>query len=95
MDAPIYVVVASDDVTPKHREPGRTPNPIVFETDVAVASLERAYARAARAEADGYGACRIARLVFLDEEAAEASEVLHVGGSAGTPPTSNSEDKQQ
>ena len=40
MDAPIYVVVSADDLNRKYRDralkddPGRLPNPIVWETNV-------------------------------------------------------------
>ena len=70
--APIYVVVASDDLSGKWREqalqadPERKPNPIVFETNVNGATLESARAAAARLEIP-YGPCRVARLVFEDE----------------------------
>lgn len=66
----IWVVVASDDLIPRYRDrpenAGRAPNPIVFETNVKGATKEAAQQRAARAERQGYGACRIARLVFED-----------------------------
>ncbi len=68
----IWVVVSSDDLIPKYRDrpenAGRVPNPIVFETNVTGATKESAQQRAALAERQGYGACRIARLVF-DEPA--------------------------
>lgn len=65
MDAPIYVVVASNDRGPyaqHHKD--EPPNPIVFETNVNGATLDDARARAAQGERQGYGACRVARLVF-------------------------------
>jgi hypothetical protein len=70
--APIYVVVASDDLNPKYRarelerNPGRKPNPIVFETDVNRATLENARARAASLDGQ-YGATRVGRVVFEGE----------------------------
>ena len=68
-EAAIYVVVASNDMGPSYRAecPGRKPNPIVFESNVEGATLERAQANAANAERGGYGPCRVARLVFEDE----------------------------
>jgi hypothetical protein len=71
--APVYVVVASDDLNRKYLERAlqedrkRKPNPIAFETNVNGATLEAARIRAAYLEQQGYGACRIARLVFEDE----------------------------
>lgn len=68
MSAPIYVVVASDDMGPyRHEHPDRPKNPIVFETNVKGATLEVAKARCAQLEASGYGPCRIGRVVFEDE----------------------------
>jgi hypothetical protein len=64
--APIYVVVASDDLNAKYRarelerDPGRQPNPIVFETEVNSATLENARKRAASLDGQ-YGATRIGR----------------------------------
>lgn len=68
MDADqIYVVLASNDVGPyRHKRPEREDNPIVFETNINGATREAAKERAAQAESQGYGACRIARLVFED-----------------------------
>jgi hypothetical protein len=68
MDQPIFVVITSDDLTPKYRAqyPGRLPNQIVFETNVIGATREVAQQRAAQLESAGYGACRVARLVFDD-----------------------------
>ena len=71
--APIYVAVAADDLNGKWREaelardPQRQPNPIVFETNVNGATLEKAQARAAELERSGYGAVRVGRVVFDDE----------------------------
>ena len=71
-EAPIYVVVSTDDLNAKWREralaedPNRKPNPIVLETNVIGSTLERELSRAAQMEASGYGACRVARLVFED-----------------------------
>jgi hypothetical protein len=68
MSAPIYVVVASDDMGPYRQEcPDEPRNPIVFETNVNGATLEAAQARCAQLEACGYGPCRIGRVVFEDE----------------------------
>lgn len=68
MNAPIYVVVAADDMGPyRHERKGTPANPIVFETNVNGATLEAAQARCADAERNGYGPCRVARLVFEDE----------------------------
>jgi hypothetical protein len=73
--APIYVAVASDDLNGKWREfalaadPQRQPNPIVFETNVNGATLEKAQARAAELERSGYGTVRVGRVVFDDEPA--------------------------
>ena len=68
MSAPIYVAVFSDDMGPyRHEHPDRAKNPIVVETNVNGATLEAAQARCAQAERQGYGPCRVARLVFEDE----------------------------
>lgn len=68
MSAPIYVVVASDDMGPyRHERPYQPKNPIVFETNVNGATLEAAQARCAQAERQGYGPCRVGRVVFEDE----------------------------
>ena len=73
--APIYVVVATDDLNGRwrkdaiERDPNRQPNPIVFETNVNGATLERAQARAADLERAGYGSTRVGRVVFDDEPA--------------------------
>jgi hypothetical protein len=73
-EPPIYVVVMSDDLSGKWLEralaedPERKPNPIVNETNVNGATLEKAQERAARMERE-YGACRVARLVFEDHPA--------------------------
>ena len=72
-EAPIYVVVAADDLNSKYlaeelaRNPDRKPNPIVFECNTIGATLERAKQQAARLERNGYGAARIGRVVFEDE----------------------------
>lgn len=72
--APIYVVVASDDLNGKFlaqellRNPDRKPNPIVFETNVTGATLGQANLRAASIEKQGgYGPTRVGRVVFEDE----------------------------
>lgn len=71
--APIYVVVSGDDLNrkwldeAKARDPGRKPNPIVWETNCNGATLEAANALAARREAEGYGPCRVGRVVFEGE----------------------------
>ena len=73
--APIYVAVAADDINGRwlkdalERDPQRQPNPIVFETNVIGATLEKAQARAAALERAGYGAVRVGRVVFDDEPA--------------------------
>jgi hypothetical protein len=74
MNAPIYVVVASDDLNTRWREsalardPDRKPNPIVFECNAdGSVSLTDAQKRAAQFEASGYGPCRVGRVVFEDE----------------------------
>lgn len=70
--APIYVVVASDDLNAKYRakalaiDPDRQPAPIVFETYVNTATLDEARRRCASLDGQ-YGACRIGRVVFEDE----------------------------
>lgn len=75
MTAPIYVVVASDDLSGKWRvqelmrDPTRIPNPIVCGSSVGEATLERATAHAAWLEQQGYSACRVGRVVFDDEPA--------------------------
>lgn len=80
MNAPIYVVVTSTggagyssghDCGPKH--PG---GPLVMETDVDGASLEKARERAAMYERR-FGACRIGRVVFENETA-----FLQIGAKA-------------
>ncbi len=80
MNAPIYVVVTSTggagyssghDCGPKH--PG---GPLVMETDVDGASLEKARERAAMHERR-FGACRIGRVVFENETA-----FLQIGAKA-------------
>ncbi len=66
-NTPIYVVVGDND---KPYRPGEVPDPdgaIVYETYLKNATLETAQQRAA--QLDRFGACRIARLVFEDEEA--------------------------
>ena len=79
MTAPIYVVVTSDDLFGKwleldlQKNPGRKPNPIVFETCVNSATLETAKARAAQLEKQ-YGACRVGRVVFEDEAGFEVQQ---------------------
>lgn len=49
------------------KQDGTRYGPIVFETNVEGASREDAQRRAAQCERQGYGACRVARLVFDDE----------------------------
>lgn len=77
--APIYVVVASDDLNAKYRaqalaeDPGRQPNPIVFETEINKATLENARARAAGLDGQ-YGATRIGRVVFEGEPGFEVKQ---------------------
>lgn len=67
MDAPIYVVMVATGgaLTPEHPEKG---GPIVMETEVDGATLQRAREKAAMLERN-WGACRIARLVFEDHPA--------------------------
>ena len=71
----IYVVVTSDDLMGKYKtqalqeDPQRKDCPIVWETQVTGCTLEREQQRAAQLEAQGYGACRVARLVFEDHPA--------------------------
>ena len=78
-DAPIYVVVSSDDLMGKYRadalarDPDRQPSPIVWETQVNGSTLEREQERAARLEAQGYGACRVGRVVFEGEPGFEVT----------------------
>lgn len=70
-DATVYVVVASYGAPPdaKYRRlDGNRVGPIVFETDIEDATIEKAHQRAAHFESQLYGACRIARLVFEDTE---------------------------
>ena len=73
MSTSIYVVFSSDDLNGKYldsamkEDPDRKSNPIVWEINVNGATLEAAQAHAAKIERQGYGACRIARLVFEDE----------------------------
>ena len=72
MDAPIYVVVSADDLNRKYRDralkddPGRLPNPIVWETNVNGATREAAQKLAGDRERGGYQGCRIGRVVFED-----------------------------
>jgi hypothetical protein len=72
--APIYVVVSSDDLNAKYRaeelarNPDRKPNPIVFECNAdGSLTLEQVQQRAAQCESQGYGACRVGRVVFEGE----------------------------
>lgn len=61
----IWVVVARHGAPDTYRQPdGSLYGPIVFETNVEGATRQDAAQRAAQAERNGYGACRIARLVF-------------------------------
>jgi hypothetical protein len=72
----IWVVVASNGAPPYYtKEDGIRYGPIVFEVDVDTATRDNAIARAAQAERDGYGACRIARLVFEDNN--DSGEALN------------------
>lgn len=70
MSAPepdIWVVVANND---KPWRPGAEPDPdgpLVMETYTRTATREEAMRRAAQMESRGWGACRIARLVFDDQ----------------------------
>lgn len=66
----IWVVAASFGASATYlKEDGSRYGPIVFETNVEGATREEAQRRAAQAEREGYGACRIARLVFDSEPA--------------------------
>lgn len=72
--APIYVIVASDDLNSKWREkalaedPNRKPNPIVFECNAdGSVTLAQAHKRAAQFDASGFGPCRVGRVVFEGE----------------------------
>lgn len=73
-EPPIYVVVMSDDLSGKWLEralaedPQRKPNPIVNETNVNGATLEKAQKHAARLERE-YGPCRVGRVIFEDHPA--------------------------
>lgn len=73
--APIYVVVSSkggDGYCSGHNGPKNDGGPIVHETEVGSGStLEQAHARAAMLERR-WGPCRIARLVFEDEQGFQA-----------------------
>lgn len=61
----IWVAVASYGAPETMKRPdGSRYGPIVLETDVDGATREQALARAAQLERQGYGASRIARLVF-------------------------------
>lgn len=64
MNAPIYVVVTTYEVAPGSDDRGK---PIVMETMVEGATLQKANERAAMFEQRGLGPCRVARLVFEDE----------------------------
>ncbi len=67
MSEPIYVVVCQND---KETSPGCAVDPdgpLAMETYLKHATLEQARERAAKYEAR-WGACRIARLVFEDEQ---------------------------
>lgn len=79
-DAPIYVVVSSDDLNEKYRaeemarNPGRKPNPIVFECNAdGSLTLDQVQQRAAQCERQGYGACRVGRVVFEGEPGFEVA----------------------
>ena len=69
----VYAVVTSDELNGKYlskalaEDPARKPCPIVWETRVNGNTLAREQRRAAELERFGYGACRVARLVFEDE----------------------------
>lgn len=54
------------------KEDGSRHGPIAWETNLEGATREAASKRAAQCERSGYGACRIARLVFEDEPAEPA-----------------------
>ena len=78
--APIYVVVSSDDLNADYRaeelarNPDRKPNPIVFECNAdGSATLEQTQQRAAQFERNGYGACRVGRVVFEGEPGFEVA----------------------
>ena len=78
---PIYVIVSSDDLNTKYRaeelgrNPDRKPNPIVFECNAdGSVTLEMAQQRAASAEAQGYGATRVGRVVFEGEPGFEVTQ---------------------
>lgn len=77
--APIYVVVVSDDLFGRflerelEQDPQRKPNPIVMETDVEGATLEKARKRAAELELR-YGPCRVGRVIFENEPNFEAKQ---------------------
>ncbi len=78
--APIYVVVASDDLDAKYRarelerDPGRKPNPIVFESNAdGSLTLAGAQQRAAMLEQQGYGATRVGPVVFEGEPGFEVT----------------------
>lgn len=62
----IWVVVVSDDMGPFSR-PGKRGEPIIMEQRIEGATRDNAMQRAAQMESGGYGACRIARLVFDDK----------------------------
>lgn len=70
----VWVVVCSYGAPPSLlREDGTRYPPIVMETYVDKATRENAMKHAADMERRGYGACRIARVVFEDEPAPSAS----------------------
>ena len=62
----IYVIVAANDKP--HKDFGIDPNgEIVFEQYTKTATLDRVSKHAKQLESS-YGKCRIAKLVFLEEE---------------------------
>lgn len=68
----MYVVIAENDQTHKY-EDGMTfkdeKGPVIMEQYVRESSLEEASQFARELESDGnYGKCRIAKLVFIDNE---------------------------
>lgn len=80
MTAPIYVVLASDDLHSKWRadelarNPDRKQNPIVFEGPAdGSLTLEAAQERAAQLERQGYGVARVGRVVFENEPGFEVN----------------------
>ena len=76
-EPPIFVVVTSDDLNTKYRaeQPsGRKPNQIVMETNAIGSTLQREQAQAAYLARQGYGACRVGRVVFEDAPAPAAPQ---------------------